>query len=157
MTFKQRVTKFWDWYPRVADRLAKAIEEDRGEDLTSQIGDFMQQTLPGLSWVVGRGEDDGHSFTVTGEGYKPKQLLAEYWHGRAVEVPNWTFYDSRQPTPAEDLKGMSIRVGEQEEVDVETFMLKTSVDNEAQVIHLVAWHPALQYVPEEHHFQILFL
>jgi len=30
MTFQQRVTKFRDWYPRVADRRAKAIEEDRG-------------------------------------------------------------------------------------------------------------------------------
>jgi hypothetical protein len=157
MTFKNRVTKFWDWYPRVAARLAAAIQQDHGDDLTSEIGDFMQQTLPNLSWVVGTGENEGHSFTLTGEGYKPKQLLAEYWHSRAVEIPNWTFYGSRQPTPSEQFKGMAIRVGEQEEVDVETFMLKTSVDNDTRVIHLVAWHPALKHVPEEHHIQILFL
>jgi hypothetical protein len=156
MTFKDRVTKFWDWYVSVADRFSKAIEQDRREDVTSEVGEFMQQTLPHLSWVFGTGED-GHSFTVTGDGYLPKQLLAEYWHSRAPEIPGWTFYGSRQPTPPDELEGMAIRVGDQEEVDVETFRLKTSVDEEAKAIDLVAWHPALQHVPEEHHFQILFL
>lgn len=157
MTFKDRVAEFWDWYARVADRFYETIEQGRCADLTTEVGDFMQQTLPHLSWVFGPGLKGGHSFTVTGEGYLPRQLLAEYWHSRAREIPNWTFYGSRQPVPVESLKDVAIQVGEQEQVDVETFMLKTSVDDEAKAIDIVAWHPALQQVPEEHHFQILFL
>jgi hypothetical protein len=84
-------------------------------------------------------------------------LLAEYWCRIAPDVPNWTFYGSRQPTPAESLANFVIRVSEQKEVDVETFMLQASVDEEAKVIDIVAWHPALEEVPPEHHFQILFL
>jgi hypothetical protein len=156
-TFKDRVTEFWDWYVRVADRFFETIEQGRCEDLTSEVSDFMQKTLPNLSWVFGPGEKGGHSFTVTGEGVVPRQLLAEYWHSRAPEIPNWTFYGSRQPTPAEQLKDISIRVGQQEQVDVETFLLKTSVDDEAKAIDIVAWHPALERVPQEHHLQILFL
>lgn len=117
----------------------------------------MQETLPSLSWVFGPGEMGGHSFTVSGEGQVLKQLLAEYWHSRAPEIPHWTFYGSRQPTPAERLTDMAIQVGKQESVDVETFLLKTSVNGEAQVIDIVAWHPALEHVPQEHHLQILFL
>lgn len=133
------------------------IEAGRCQDLTKEAGDFMQNTLPHLSWVFGPGENGGHSFTVTGEGQVAKQLLAEYWHSRSVAIPNWTFYGSRQPTPAEKLNDIAIALGEQEQVDVETLILKTSVDDQSQTIDIVAWHPALERVPQEHHYQILFL
>ena len=156
-TFKDRVTAFWDWFPGVADRFFETIEAGRCRDLTTEVDDFMQTTLPHLGWVFGSGENGGHAFTVTGEGQVAKQLLAEYWHSRAVEIPNWTFYGSRQPTPAENLNNLAIAIGEQEEVDVETLTLKTSVDDESQTIDIIAWHPALERVPQEHHYQILFL
>ena len=156
-TFKDRITQFWQWYPTVADRFYQTIEAGRCEDLTEEVCDATQTTLPTMAWVFGPGENGGHSFTVSGEGYLPKQLLAEYWHSRAVEVPNWTFHASRQPADEENLKGMSLGIGERESVDTENFLVKPEVDNEAQKIHIVAWHALLEKLPEEHHFQILFL
>ena len=99
-TFKSRVETFWQWYPQVAEDFFQTIEDGDCKDLAPQVGDFMQRTLPTLSWVFGPGENGGHSFTVTGEGEVPKQLLAEYWRACAPEIPKWTFHASRQATPA---------------------------------------------------------
>lgn len=156
-TFKTRVAEFWKWYPQVADRFFQTIEDGRCEDLTTEVSEFMEETLPHLAWVFGPGENGGHSFTVSGEGVVPKQLLADYWLSHAREIPNWTFYGSRQPSPPERLKDIAIGVGDQEQVDAESFLLQTSVDEEDKLIHIVAWHPAFEKLPEEHHYQILFL
>lgn len=156
-TFKDRVTAFWEWYPTVADQLFVMIEENRSEGIAPLVAPFMEETMPGLAWVFGPGENGGHSFTVSGEGVLAKQFLAAYWHSRALTIPRWTFYASRQPTEAERLKSLAIRLGEHEQVDVETLMLRTTVDEEAEKIHLVAWHPALERLPEDHHYRILFL
>lgn len=156
-TFKDRVTRFWNWYADVADRFYQTIEEGRCPDLADEVGEFMDRTLPHLAWVFGPGEGGGHSFTVSGEGVVPKQLLAEYWQIRAPEIPGWTFHGSRQPTPPEQLKNIAIRLGDEDQVDVETFRLRTSIDEDRKLIDIVAWHPALERVPEDHHTQILFL
>lgn len=156
-TFKERVDRFWDWLPQVAGRFFETIESGRCEDLLPEVSEMMDETLPGLAWVFGPGENGGHSFTVSGEGVVAKQLLAEYWRSRAPEVPHWTFYASRQPSPPEKLKDFAIGVGDHERIDFETVLTRTSVDEEAQAIHLSAWHPAFERLPEEHHPQVLFL
>ena len=156
-TFKQGVDEFWSWYPQVAERFFETIERGECEQLTDETVDFMHKHLPHMSWVFGPGENGGHSFTVSGEGVIPKQLLAAYWLKCAKELPGWTFYSSRQASSTESLQNMAIAVGEQESVDSDSFLIKTDVDDENELIHMVAWHPALEKVPPEHHFQILFL
>ena len=156
-TFKSRVSEFWRWYPQVAEKFFQAIENGDCRELAPEVGRFMETTLPTLSWVFGPGENGGHSFTLSGEGEVPKQLLAEYWHHCAPEIPKWTFHASRQPTPPERLKDFSISVGDREEVDLATFMVSTLVDEEEEKIDIVAWHPALDQLDEEHHYQLLFL
>ena len=160
MTFKNRVTEFWDWYMQVADRFYQTIENGQCDQLTDEVGDFMYRVMPGMSWAFGPGLEEassGHSFTLSGEGQLAKQLLAQYWCNRAPEIPHWTFYGSRQPTPVEALKDIAIQISDDEQVDVEHFVLSTSVDEESQSIDIVAWHPTFVQVPEEHHMQILFL
>ncbi|QDT11249.1 hypothetical protein [Planctomycetes bacterium K23_9] len=156
-TFKEGVTEFWDWYEQVAQRFYETIESGQCESLTNETVDFMEIHLPAMSWVFGPGENGGHSFTLSGEGVLPKQLLAQYWQSRAKEIPGWTFYGSRQSCSVDDLKSMAIAVTDQEQVDSETFLIQTDVDDEEQLIDIVAWHPALAIVPQEHHYQILFL
>ena len=156
-TFKTRVAEFWKWFPDVAKRFETAAESDDPQEIVAEVGEFMESTLPGLSWALGRGENGDHSFTLTGEGLVPKQLLAAYWHSQAVELPGWTFYASRQPSSPETLKDLAIGVSEEEQVDAANFLVKTTIDEEAEQIDITAWHPALANVDEEHHFQILFL
>jgi len=156
-TFKQRVAAFWQWYPQVADRFYQTIERGQCEALAPEVSKFFDQNMPHLAWVFGPGENGGHSLTVSGEGQVIKQLLAEYWLSQAVQIPRWTFHASRQPSPPEKLKDLAISVAAGEQVDTENFLIKTSVDEEGQKIDVVAWHPALKSVPQEHHQQILFL
>lgn len=156
-TFKQRVQDFWKWYPTVADRFFKTIEDGRCADLGDEVGQFVDRTLPGLHWVFGPGVDGGHSFTLTGEGAKPLQLLTQYWLSQAPRIRHWTFHASRQASPPESLKEIAIRLNEESEADAENMLLKTRLDEEEQVIHVVAWHPAFEDLPDEAREQIVFL
>ncbi|MCO8122714.1 hypothetical protein NHH03_13280 [Stieleria sp. TO1_6] len=154
-TFKQRVELFWQWFPSVAGRFYETIEAGNCADLADEVSEFMGETMPGLAWVFGPGEDGGHSFTVSGEGQVAVQLLAEYWLSQAVELPGWTFYESRQPSA--QTEGVSIEIGSLGRVDSESFLIRAAVDEEREVIDIVAWHPLFAELPEQHHAQLLFL
>jgi hypothetical protein len=156
-TFKTNVAEFWGWFPTVADRFFETIEAGDCEKLTNEVGKQCDMLLPTMAWVFGPGENNGHSFTVSGEGVVAKQLLAEYWQSRAPEIKGWTFYGSRQPASEESLTGLAIAVEKQKSVDTTGFLIKTNVDAEEERVDIVAWHPSLALVPEEHHLQILFL
>ena len=153
--FTQRVAAFWDWYPTVAPRFYAALEEGNFHELTDEIVDFMAQTLPGLAWVFGPGEDGGHSFTVTGEGIVPLQILADYWHSHAVKIDGWTFHGSRQASPT--LDEYVIQIGDAGQISAAEFLVLTEIDLETEKVNLVIWHPLFAEVPEEHHSQIVFL
>jgi hypothetical protein len=156
-TFKQRVHEFWTWYAQVAERFRQTIDAGDCASLADEVGEFIDETLPGFGWVFGPGQNGGHSFTLTGDGQVAKQLLTRYWLAAAPDIPTWTFYASRQPTPIDKLRTSSIRVSESESVDVETFLVRTEVDEENEQIDIVAWHPAYDSVPSEHHLMILFI
>lgn len=155
-TFKKRVDDFWQWYPQNADRLFDMIET-RSDEIADFMTKFMEQTMPGLAWVFGPGEPGGHSFTVSGEGVVPKQLLAEFWHSKARQIPRWIFHASRQATPPDRLEGFAIGLRGGNSVDVANFMLQPTVDAEGEVINILAWHPAFESLPEQDRYQILFL
>ncbi len=155
-SFKDRVTDFWQWYPQNAVRLTQMIET-RSDDIAEFMSTFMDQTMPGLAWVFGPGESGGHSFTVSGEGVVPKQLLAEYWHSRAHNIANWTFHASRQATSPQRLEDFSIAIRGGQPIDVVNFMIQTTVDEESELIDIVAWHPAFEKLSEEERYHILFL
>jgi hypothetical protein len=154
-TFKRRVEKFWQWYPTVAERFFETIESGKCSDLGDEVSEFMAETMPGLAWVFGPGENGGHSFTVSGEGMVAKQLLAEYWFSQAVELPGWTFYESRQPS--ENLESIAIEIEGLGRVDAESMLINTTVDEQHEMLDVVAWHPLFTELPEDHHAQLLFL
>ena len=155
-TFREGVAEFWDWFPTVAERFGTLLDNQDGEKVVAEVSRKMEKTLPTLSWVFG-GEGKGHSFTLTGEGQVARQLLAEYWLSQAVDVPGWEFFGSRQPSSPDSLASMAIRLSDQDQVDAETFLIRTKVDEEAEVVDIVAWHPAFESLPEEHHANILFI
>lgn len=156
--FRERVDEFWNWFPTVAGNYAQLLEKSQSDRVVPEVQKQMNALLPGLSWVFGPGpRKDGHSFTVTGEGQIAKQLLAEFWLSKQIDVPGWTFYGSRQPSPDEFLRTMAIGFGDNEQVDAETFLIRTQVDDDSEVIDITAWHPAFEDLDEEHHGQILFI
>lgn len=154
-TFKNRVDAFWRWFPEVADRFYETIESGQCAELADEVSEFMGETLPGLAWVFGPGENGGHSFTVSGEGMVAKQLLAEYWLSQQVPIKGWTFYQSRQPN--RQLDSIAIEIDGLGRVDTETMLVQTTVDQDQEVLDIVAWHPLFAELPDEHHAQLLFL
>lgn len=142
--FKQRVEAFWVWYSSVAERFYQTIEDKQCGSLSDEVSDKVEELLPGMAWVFGPGpERQGHSFTLSGEGIQPKQMLAAYWLSRAPAIPGWTFYASRQP----DLSpgGFTLGMGEINFKPIE-FWVTPEIDEEGECVHLSIWHPLADQV-----------
>ena len=156
-TFRERVHEFWDWFPEQADQLTAAVKSEDPKESLEYFVEAVRAKIGGLAWAFGPGSsEETLSFTVTGEGEKSRQLLAQYWLDSAVPVPGWDFYCSRQATPAEHLDGIKIQVGEAC-VDTTTMMIDTKVDEENQSIDLQAWHPVFESLDENGRYNIAFL
>lgn len=156
-TFKQRVLEFWNWFESIAPECEASLASDDPKFIVDKVTRYMSKHLPTLSWALGSNASGTLSFTLTGEGIVPKQVLTDFWLSQAIDRPGWEFHASRQPTPRDALRELSIGVSDQDQVDAEHFLLETEVDEESERIDIVAWHPALEKVDDEHHFQILFL
>ena len=156
-TFRERVHEFWNWFPDQADQLTAAVKSDNPKESLASFFDDVRAKIGGLAWAFGPGStEDTLSFTVTGEGEKSRQLLAQYWLDNAVPVPGWDFYCSRQATSAEDLQAIQIEVGGAR-VDANTMLVEMNADEENQVVDLQAWHPALETLDENNRYNIAFL
>ncbi len=155
LTFKERVDRFWQWFPTVAERFYETIESGQCRELADEVSQYMGETLPGLAWVFGPGENGGHSFTVSGEGMVARQLLSEYWLSRQSACTGWTFYQSRQPSRS--LENIAIEIQEIGRVDTDSMLIQTNVDPDHEVLDIVAWHPLFSQIPDDHHAQMLFL
>lgn len=156
-TFQSGVEEFWKWFPSVSDRFYQVINHGGCADLTDEVVEVMAKHLPGMGWSFGPGNPNGHSFTVSGEGDLPNQLLAEHWFNQSVSVGGWTFHASRQPSNAGQLKSMAISVSDNEQVDVKNLLIQTTVHEAAERINIVAWHPVFEHLTKEHRYQVLFL
>ena len=154
-SYQKRVDLFWEWYAGVSQRFFDAIESGDCESLVTEVSEFMAETMPGLAWVFGPGENGGHSFTVSGEGRVAKQLLAEYWLSQAIDLPGWTFYESRQANRS--LGDVAVEIQGLGRVDAEQLLVRTTVDEERETLDIVAWHPLFEQLPEGHPVQLLFL
>jgi hypothetical protein len=102
LTLKERVAEFWKWFSANAERFYATIEDKKCAELQPETTEAMKKWMGDMSWVYGPGENKtGHSLTLTGEGFLPKQFVAEYWASRAPKLKGWTFYSSRQPSEAD--------------------------------------------------------
>ena len=154
--FLQRVDDFWAWFPTVAQEAYQDMNEGDLDGIMSRFPSEMNRLMPNLSWVFGPGKDDGLSLTITGEGQKGKQMLAACWLNRAVELPNWSFYASRQASPRTSNEGAEIDVGGNRLglIDVRATPI---VDVESQCVDLQVWHPLFEKLDEDGRWQILYL
>lgn len=157
-TFRERVLKFWDWYPKNAQRYFEKIESSQIMDIADEVGKQMSKLFPHMAWNFGPGEESGHSFTISGEGMMHKQLLAHYWLQHAPQLEGWTFYGSRQASAPDTLGGMAIGLRDGEaSISAGDFEIATQPNEEAQNFDIVAWHPRFADLPDEDRMQILIL
>ncbi|MBS0660366.1 MAG: hypothetical protein JSR82_19260 [Verrucomicrobia bacterium] len=153
-TFNERVRTFWAWYAEVAARFHRTIEEGRCADLADEVGARVHELLPGFAWVFGPGPDgEGHSFTLSAEGFLPRQLLAQQWLALAPAIDGWTFHASRQAGP---IAGQVIEF-DGVRYDPAEIWITATPDEEAQKFDLVAWHPSWRGQEHRECFPILFL
>jgi hypothetical protein len=153
-TFQQRVELFWQWFTESADELASHIDQgqtdldldrnDRPEsapesqsEIAKTVNAMMDMWLPGFNYVFGSEAEKGYSFTLSPNGDVDLRFLAEHWLSQAPKVEGWRFFSSRQPGLDGEIK-IEIEGVEFASADVR---FGVEVDEEAEVIDVVVWHP----------------
>lgn len=155
-TFAERVDSFWSWFPTVSDDIGQQLSSGSVGGILHEFPEHMQAALPEMSWVFGPGLNGGHSLTVTGEGRKALQLLADRWLRSAPELSGWTFYGSRQPSPREQNESAAIDLGGNV-LNLTDLQIAPTVNEETRQVDILAWHPHFAEAEEHQRFQILFL
>lgn len=157
LTLKGRVEEFWKWFASNADRFQDTIEDKRCADLQPETSEAVDKWLGGMAWVYGAGENGvGHSLTLSGEAFIPRQFVADYWASRAPRLEGWTFYSSRQPS--DGAGGIILHLGEaKEDFKPGEFWVTPRLNEGAEKIALSVWHPSLHRLPESTRFMALFL
>jgi hypothetical protein len=149
-TFKMRVAEFWDWYEANAERFLATINRNACGELAAEVETKLNEILPGIAWVFGPGFGEGnHSFTLTGEGFMPKQLLTEQWLLQQRQLTGWTFHPSKQPTPPANLAGIAIELKAGSRLTASDLQVATSFDQEQNHFDIVCSHPAFKSIPED--------
>lgn len=154
-TFAARVRNFWTWFSQNAERMYATIEDKRCNDLTPEMITQANLLYEDAAWVFGPGEnDEGHSFTYTGEGDSYRQLLAAYWLRRAPNLPGWTFYSARQPSETDSVAKM--RLGSMEFNPLE-FWITPHVDEQEEEIEITVWHPKFPQMEDRSRWLVTYL
>ncbi len=154
-TLKENVTAFWSWFATNAGRFYQTIEDKRCGDLTEEVSTAVDRWLPGMAWVFGPGPGGaGHSFTLSGEGVRTLQFVAEYWCARAPVLDHWTFYSARQAS--DHVENFSIKIAG-DPFDSAQVWIATYVDTQEEKIDLMVWHPLFPKLDEGMRMRVLFL
>lgn len=154
-SFKQRVQSFWQWYARESQDIFDLVSHDAAPALlTDRLVPQIDRLGPGFGWVFGPGEDGGHSLTLTPEGALSHQFLADYWRDCAPKLAGWTFFSSRQPSPA--IESCGLRVGDHE-LTAHDVWIEVIPDPARERINLQVWHSLLTDLPEQSQYQIVLL
>ncbi len=155
-TYKERVQRFWEWFPSISNDVSDALERGNVDEVMAQVDQYMSDQLPRFAWVFGPGIAEGHSLTLSGEGQKALQLLCQYWLVQGISVSGWTFFGSRQPCDSEQLKSMAIDIGSSS-LDAEGIRIAAAVDEDNRRVDIDAWHPVFEELDESAQYRVLFL
>ena len=154
VTFKTKVTQFWDWYGQVAPRFYETIEAKKCPSLAPEVSAKVNELFPFFAWEFGPGEGGiGHAFTLSGEGDAHRQLLTQFWLSQAPTLSGWTFYASRQPMY---IRGHLLKMDELD-FDPIQFWLTPVVDREEEKVDITVWHPLFDQMQEKQRWTVLFL
>jgi len=154
-TFKERVARFWGWYAANAERFYQTIEDGKSPDLADKVSKKVDEQLGSFAWVFGCGANGkGHSFTLSAEGDKHKQLLTQYWAECAPKLDGWTFYPARQPDEIHEKWAFEIHNMNFYPIE---FLLTTDIDENRKLVHITAWHPLFEKMDKGQKLQMLFL
>jgi hypothetical protein len=153
-TFNERVEHFWSWYQDVAPRFFATIEAGKCSSLAAETSTKVKELFPRFAWVFGPGANNqGHSFTLSGEGNIHRQLLALQWLSQAPALPGWTFYAARQPGPIAGhvIKMSGIRF------DPKEIWITPAVDEQNERIDITVWHPQWEHLDSRRRNTVTFL
>ena len=157
-TFKMRIDEFWRWFSANADNFHAQLSNNACDVIVPDVEKKLNDLFPDLAWVFGPGDaENKHSFTLTGEGFMPKQLLAYQWYQQAPDLPGWNFYPAKQPTDPERLRGIAIQLRGGKQLDADKLTIASQFDSERNVFDITCSHPEFQGMQDEERDFLLML
>lgn len=158
-TFKMRTHEFWRWFSANAAHFHAELSRNACDQIVPAVEKKLNELFPDMAWVFGPGESENvHSFTVTGEGFMPKQLLACQWHQAAPALPGWNFYPAKQPTTPERLGGIAIQLRGGKQLNADKLVIASKFDKETNVFDITCSHPEFSgMADEERNFLLMLL
>lgn len=158
LTFKSRIQEFWLWFNANAEKFHAKVSSNASDEIVPEVEETMNELMPDLAWVFGPGDGDNkHSFTLTGEGAMPKQLLAYQWFQQAPAIKGWTFFPAKQATNPENLKGIAIQLRGSKQLEAEKLTVATLFDEERNVFDITCSHPEFKGMPDQERNFLLML
>ena len=155
-SYRERVERFWDWWGENAGRIYESVDEDGGRSIQPEVSKAVDDLGVGFGWAFGPGADgEGHSLTITPEGDPVKRPLVDFWHAKAPEIPNWTFYPARQPSSS-GVDGTEIVMGDLS-VAADELWITPEVDVEGERIDITAWSPPFDEIGRDDAARVLFI
>jgi len=150
------VLGFWRWW-NDGGHLAVTEAVTTGEygRLPETIGRLVADIHPDLEWELGRGREAQHALIVSSGGVAQLRPLAERWLRAAPPTTTtWEFHAARQPDPGVltaklQLDGYDLALSEAQ--------VGTTVDEDADVVHVTVWHPGFPALDEANRAQVTFL
>ena len=155
ITFKGNVEDCWHWFSTNAIRMKKTIDDGNCGDLLDETSTAVHKMIPHIGWCYGLGEGEGrHALTLSPEGDREHQLLAEYWLSRKPDIPDWDFYPAKQGSDLQE--GYSINTGGFD-FSVNEIWLSPEVDTENAKVDITIWHHHFHEIEEKAAYRVTFI
>ncbi len=152
-----KVSEFWRWWQSESSRILDSVDADGGVAIQPEVSEAVNSLYPSFGWVFGLpgSEQARHSFTLTPEGCGLKKHFVDRWLEEAPDLPEWTFYPSRQPNLGRQ-EPFSIGIGNVR-VSSESLWISPTVDEDHREVDIVVWSPSFAELGDKERETFLFL
>ncbi|PXV63831.1 hypothetical protein CLV62_11280 [Dysgonomonas alginatilytica] len=156
VSFKEKVTKFWDLFTVKESEVRKMIDDKVETDtLIKYVDGLLSVAFSKAFFELGVNEDGKHELILTPEGDRSRLFQLEYWLKQAPEVllKKWNFYSTK---PAKAKGDFTINMYDTS-LSADSIVLYYNVDEKHQKVNLQVQCPQLMKLEENKRYSIFFI
>lgn len=156
VSFKERVTKFWDVFREKESEVRKMMDDKTESDaLIKYMDDLLSVAFHKAFFELGINDQGKYELILTPEGDRSRLFQLEYWLKQAPKalLKKWNFYSTK---PAKAKGGFSINMYDTS-LSADSITLYYEVDEKHQKVHLKVECPPLMKLEENKRYSMFFI
>jgi hypothetical protein len=141
------IEAFWQWWPTVADDIAKSFTSGGlSQAHIAAMSEHVSAIDDRLDWEFGPGQKSAHHLCLSSKGDPVLRVIVERWKRSAPPSDGtWEFYGARQASPR---GGLQLKIGEFDlALDDVRFGLEEDAGRER--LHLTVDHPLFAQIDDD--------